>query len=71
VITRYNRPGTLFYLDPPYYGCEDYYGKNMFSREDFEKMAVQLGSIKGRFILSINDHPEIRRVFASFNIEEI
>jgi DNA adenine methylase len=43
----------------------------MFSREDFEKMAVQLGSIKGRFILSINDHPEIRRVFASFNIEEI
>jgi DNA adenine methylase len=71
VITRYNRSGTLFYLDPPYYGCEDYYGKNLFSREDFQKMADQLGGIKGRFILSINNHPEIRRIFARFKIEEI
>jgi DNA adenine methylase len=22
-LTRYNRPGTLFYLDPPCWGCED------------------------------------------------
>jgi hypothetical protein len=25
-ITRYDRPGTLFYLDPPYYGSEGDYG---------------------------------------------
>jgi DNA adenine methylase len=22
-----DRPDTLFYLDPPYYNCENYYGK--------------------------------------------
>ena len=62
---------TLFYLDPPYYGCEDYYGKNLFSREDFQKMSDQLATIKGQFIMSINNHPEIRRIFARFKIEEI
>jgi DNA adenine methylase len=25
VLARYDRPETLFYLDPPYWGCEDYY----------------------------------------------
>ncbi len=71
VIARYDRPGTLFYLDPPYWGYEDYYGKGMFSRSDFEAMSTQLATIKGRFILSLNDHPEVRRVFGGFYIEEI
>ncbi len=26
VIRRYDRPGTLFYLDPPYWGNESDYG---------------------------------------------
>jgi DNA adenine methylase len=66
-IRRYDRPGTLFYLDPPYYGCEDDYGKAMFTRAEFEAMAEQLRAIQGRFILSINDHPEVRRIFAGFS----
>lgn len=70
-ITRYDRPGALFYLDPPYWGCEGDYGKGMFGREDFARMAEQLGSIKGRFVLSINDRPELREVFAAFRIEEV
>ena len=32
-------------------------------------MAEQLRGIQGRFILSLNDHPDVRRIFASFNIE--
>lgn len=69
-IARYDRPGTLFYLDPPYYGSESDYGRDLFSREEFEQMAEQLAGLKGRFILSINDHPEIRHLFGSFTIEE-
>lgn len=70
-IARYDRPGTLFYLDPPYYGCEGDYGVELFTRSDFEAMAEQLSGIAGRFILSINDHPDIRRTFAAFNIVEV
>ena len=34
-ITRYDRPTTLFCLDPPYYGSENDYGRWMFDRSDF------------------------------------
>ncbi len=70
-IKRYDRKHTLFYLDPPYFNCENDYGKNMFEREDFERLAILLGDIKGKFIMSLNDVPEIRAVFANFNIEAV
>jgi DNA adenine methylase len=70
-IDRYDRSETLFYLDPPYYGCEDDYGKAMFDRGQFEIMADRLRGIKGQFILSINDVPEIRQVFAGFKFQEV
>ncbi len=70
-IRRYDRPATLFYLDPPYYGVEDYYGKELFSREEFSKMAKQLEGIKGKFILSLNATPEVRDIFKTFSIEEV
>lgn len=70
-ITRYDGENTLFYLDPPYWGCEDDYGKAMFERADFDRMATQLASLKGRFLMSINDVPEIRETFAAFHITDI
>ncbi|MFN3883285.1 MAG: DNA adenine methylase [Rhodocyclaceae bacterium] len=70
-IERYDRPATLFYLDPPYWGCESDYGKGMFGREEFERMADVLAGIKGRFILSLNDRPEVRKVFRRFNQERV
>lgn len=70
-IGRYDGPATLFYLDPPYWGCETDYGKLVFERQDFERLAELLLSIKGRFLLSLNDVPEVRRIFANFEIEAI
>lgn len=70
-IDRYDRPGTLFYLDPPYWGCEDDYGKLLFDRTQFAAIAERLGRIRGRFILSINDVPEIREVFGRFDMIEV
>lgn len=69
-IDRYDRAGALFYLDPPYFGCERDYGDG-FGREQFARMAEQLGRLKGRFILSLNDRPQVRELFASFDIEEV
>lgn len=39
----------LFYIDPPYFGREDYYGKEIFFREDFARMAVLLKGLRGKF----------------------
>jgi DNA adenine methylase len=70
-VRRYDRSSTLFYLDPPYWGGEDDYGKGMFARADYERMAEELQGMTGRFILSINDVPEIREVFGNFHIETV
>ena len=68
-IVRYDRPATLFFLDPPYWGSEDVYGAGLFGREDFERLAGLLKGLRGRFILTLNDVPEVRRLFADFAIE--
>lgn len=70
-IGRYDRPGTVFYLDPPYWGCEGDYGPEAFARADFEQLAAQLAGIRGRFVMSINDTPGVRETFAAFQLLEI
>jgi DNA adenine methylase len=71
IISRFDKPDTFFYCDPPYYGCEDYYGKGIFSRDDFQKLRDILSGIKGKFILSINDTPEIRKLYKGFKFEVV
>ncbi len=69
ILTRYDRETTLFYLDPPYWGRNLY--EFNFSEKDFVEMAEKLRGLRGKFLLSINDVPEIRDIFADFKIEEI
>lgn len=70
-IERYDRLHTLFYLDPPYAGSETAYGAGVFSPADFEALATLLATIRGRFLLSINDTREMRKVFGGFAIEVV
>jgi DNA adenine methylase len=69
ILKRYDRPTTLFYLDPPYWGRKLY--NHNFSDEDFRELEKRLHSIKGKFILSLNDLPEVRQTFNSFRMESI
>lgn len=64
---RYDRPHTLFYCDPPYWQTEGY--GVPFGFDQYEQMAEVLGQIKGKAIVSLNDHPDIRRVFSRYHIE--
>jgi DNA adenine methylase len=66
-IARYDGPDALFYLDPPYWGCEGDYGAGTFDRSDFRRLADALAGIAGRFVLSINDTLEVREIFAAFD----
>lgn len=70
-IMRYDTKDTLFYLDPPYWDNETDYGKDVFKRANFERLKDVLTSIKGRFILSLNDVPEVRELFKDFKIEAV
>lgn len=39
------------------------------SIEQYEEMAEILGWLKGRASIILNDHPDIRRIFAGYHIE--
>ena len=71
VLQRFDKPGTLFYVDPPYWGCEADYGEGIFSRADFARLAGILAACQGKFILSLNDTPGVRETFAAFRIETV
>lgn len=71
LIAKYDRPHTLFYLDPPYWDCEADYGAGVFGKGDFGILAGQLAAISGRFLLSLNDRPEVRDIFRGFEIERV
>ncbi len=71
VIERFDGPDALLYLDPPYWGSADLYGKGCFGPADYERLRAALGRVKGRFILSLNAAPEVRSLFAGFSIETI
>jgi DNA adenine methylase len=68
-VRRYDRPHTLFYLDPPYWGTEGY-GVD-FGLEQYAVMAEQAKSIKGKMIISVNDIPEMRQAFSGLTIERV
>jgi DNA adenine methylase len=70
-LNVYDRQHTLFYLDPPYFGSERYYGRDLFGRDDFNRLAAALRRLQGRFLLSINDRPEVREIFSGFEIEAV
>lgn len=66
---RYDRAHTFFYMDPPYWETAGYAVDFPFS--EFEAMAEFMRSCKGKVMVSINDHPDIRRVFDGFHIEQL
>ncbi|WP_339615257.1 DNA adenine methylase [uncultured Gilvimarinus sp.] len=66
-IKRYDRPHTLFYMDPPYWETAGYGVE--FGFEQYEQMAKVLAGLQGKAIISLNDHPDIRRCFSDFHTE--
>ena len=71
VIKQADRETTFFYLDPPYWDCEDVYGKGLFSKADFTALRDQLAGVKGKWLVSINDVPEIRALFKGYHIKRV
>ena len=69
-IPRFDRPATtLFFCDPPYWKRKLY--NYNFSEDDYRTLAALLQSIKGKFILTVDDVPELREMFKQSNITEV
>jgi len=69
ILTRYDRPTTLFYLDPPYWQRKLY--RFNFTNDDFRQLERRLHDIRGRFVLSLDDHPEVQRIFGQWHIQRV
>jgi len=65
IIKKFDSNKSFFYLDPPYENS-----KSLYKHEDFDFIELSniLKTIKGRFLLSLNDSPNIRNIFKNFNI---
>jgi DNA adenine methylase len=63
VISKYDSDKTYFYVDPPYWKTENYYSNHDFDRNDHERLALSLKSMKGKFSLSYYDFPLLSKWF--------
>lgn len=69
VIEKYDRPHTFFFCDPPYFETAGY--EHEFGETEHILLRDKLKSIKGKFLLTLNDHPKVREWYKDFNIKEV
>lgn len=68
-IRRYDRPATLFYCDPPYWGTTGY-GVG-FELAQYDRLAELARNIKGKMVISVNDIPEMHQAFAGLPMDRV
>jgi DNA adenine methylase len=68
LIPKYDSSTTFFYLDPPYENPNQSDYKDYVTPESVFKA---LQGIKGKFMLSYNDSPNIRNIFSKYHIKSV
>jgi DNA adenine methylase len=66
----YDRTGSFFFLDPPYTSCD----AGIFSSwtiADVLRFRQRLDRLKGRWVATLNDHPDIRKIFGDCRIIDV
>jgi len=66
-VELYDRQNALLYVDPPYYGLSQDYAAT-FGEADHSRLAAALRRVKGQWLLSYNDCPHIRALYADYTI---
>jgi DNA adenine methylase len=69
VIPRWDSPETFFYVDPPYVDTENNFYN--LSYEEHCNLANLLSHAKGKWLLTYNDHPLIRRLYKGYKISRV
>lgn len=68
-VAKWDRPHTLIYCDPPYWGTEGYGIE--FGLEQYALMAELARKIEGKMVISVNDIPEMWTAFAGLTIDSV
>jgi DNA adenine methylase len=73
LIPNWDRKETFFYCDPPYFMLLNKrkwgsYYQCTFKLEDHIRLRDMLKGIAGKFILSYDDNPEIRKLYKKFHV---
>ncbi|MGY5241167.1 DNA adenine methylase [Clostridium tertium] len=69
IIKRYDREGTFFFIDPPYFETTGY--SDAFEEDKQIELRDVLLNIKGKFLLTINANEKIREWYNGCTIEEV
>lgn len=69
IIKKYDREYSFFYCDPPYFETSGY--DNKFDEKDHIVLKDMLANLKGKFLLTLNDHEKVREWYKEFNIKEV
>ena len=64
-IQRYDGVNTFFYFDPPYHATAKVH---THGDDQLERLASVLPQLKGKWLLSYDNAPEVRQAFAKFDI---
>ena len=57
-----HREDVVLFIDPPYYGTENYYSRT-FTRADHAFLAEQLGAAKAKVVATYYDEPALRELY--------
>jgi len=63
-IQRFDSPDTFFFIDPPYWGLRGY--AVAWTDDDFRRLRDTLRGLRGKFMLTLNNTPEVRELFGEF-----
>ena len=59
LILKYDDEKSFFYLDPPYFECEDYYSNHNFTNSTHGRLVKVMKEMKGKWVLSYYDFPQL------------
>ncbi len=69
-IKNRDGPETFMFLDPPYLDAEEY-RLGAFTLQDHTDLADILHHMKSKWLLTIGDHPKIRKLYTGFPVERV
>jgi len=67
-VNQYDSKDMLAYIDPPYFAVKGYYNHNEINPEEVAKVVK---SMKGKAIISYNNHPRVRKAFAGLKFHKV